>query len=120
MSYIIGSPCVSTCDTACVAVCPVDCIHGPIDIDGRGQEVEGMSKEDIQGKMLYINPEECIDCGACLPECPVDAIYPTEEDAITADGTDEYVHKNYEFFGQTWGSTKRDILPPNPPKKNLI
>ena len=39
MSYIIGSPCVSTCDTACVAVCPVDCIHGPIDITGAGAEV---------------------------------------------------------------------------------
>ena len=45
MSYIIGSPCVSTCDTACVVVCPVDCIHGPIDIDGRGAEVAGMSKK---------------------------------------------------------------------------
>ena len=102
MSYIIGSPCVSTCDTACVVVCPVDCIHGPIKVDGSGQEVEGMSEEDIQGKQLYINPAECIDCGACVPECPVDAIYPNEEDAIEKDGTDEYVKKNYEFFGQTW------------------
>ena len=114
MSYIIGSPCVSTCDTACVHVCPVDCIHGPIDIDGRGQEVDGMSKEDIQGKMLYINPAECIDCGACLPECPVAAIYPTEEDAIAADGTDEYVHKNYEFFNQTWKSTGLTIKDAKP------
>ena len=103
MSYIIGSPCVSTCDTACVHVCPVDCIHGPIDINGRGSEVEGMSEEDKKGKMLYINPSECIDCGACVPECPVEAIYPNEEDAIEKDGTDEYVKKNYEFFGQTWG-----------------
>ena len=43
MSYIIGQPCESTCDTACVAVCPVDCIHGPIDIEGRGEEVKGMT-----------------------------------------------------------------------------
>ena len=65
MSYIIGKPCEATCDTACVAVCPVDCIHGPIDITGRGQEVAGM---EIGPKdMLYINPDECIDCGACLP-----------------------------------------------------
>ena len=99
MSYIIGQPCVSTCDTACVAVCPVDCIHGPIDITGAGAEVANMSKEDIKGKMLYINPDECIDCGACIPECPVDAIYDTEEQAIEKDGTDKYVHKNYEFFG---------------------
>jgi|TARA_B110000971_G_C19581253_1_gene307459 ferredoxin len=99
MSYIIGQPCVSTCDTACVAVCPVDCIHGPIDIEGAGAEVANMSKEELVGKMLFINPDECIDCGACLPECPVDAIYDTEEDAIKKDGTDKYVHKNYEFFG---------------------
>ena len=99
MSYIIGKPCVSTCDTACVAVYPVDCIHGPIKIDGAGAEVANMSKEELVDKMLYINPEECIDCGACLPECPVDAIYDTEEQAIEKDGTDEYVKKNYKFFG---------------------
>jgi len=98
MSYIIGSPCVSTCDTACVHVCPVDCIHGPIDIDGMGSEVDKMSKEELIGKQLYINPAECIDCGACLPECPVEAIYRSEEEAIEIDGTDEYVKKNYEFF----------------------
>ena len=40
MSYIIGKPCEATCDTACVGVCPVDCIHGPIDIDGSGAEVK--------------------------------------------------------------------------------
>lgn len=98
MSYIIGSPCVSTCDTACVHVCPVDCIHGPIDTAGMGAEVVGMSKEDLEGKMLYINPDECIDCGACVPECPVKAIFDSEQDAIEA-GEEEYVHKNYEFFG---------------------
>ena len=80
MSYIIGSPCISTCDTACVAVCPVDCIHGPIDIEGAGAEVANMTKEQLIGKSLYINPDECIDCGACIPECPVEAIYETEED----------------------------------------
>lgn len=98
MSYIIGSPCVSTCDTACVNVCPVDCIHGPIDTEGLGQEVATMTKEELQGKMLYINPDECIDCGACLPECPPNAIFESEKDAIEA-GEEEYVHKNYEFFG---------------------
>ena len=46
MSFIIGSKCVSTCDTACVEVCPVDCIHGPIDIDGAGAEVEKLREED--------------------------------------------------------------------------
>ncbi len=101
MSFIIGSPCVSTCDTACVAVCPVDCIHGPIDIEGRGEEVAGMT---IGPKdMLYINPEECIDCGACLPECPVDAFYDDEDSAIK-NGELESVNKNYEFFGQKLGN----------------
>ena len=56
MSHIILSPCVSTCDTACVAVCPVNCIHGPIDVEGAGEEVENMSKEELVGKQLYINP----------------------------------------------------------------
>jgi ferredoxin len=116
MSYIIGSPCVSTCDTACVAVCPVDCIHGPINVNGRGEEVAGMSKEEIQGKQLYIDPSECIDCGACVPECPPNAIYASEEEAIEKDGTDEYVKANYEFFGQSWGKpTTPDN--PQPPKK---
>ena len=102
MSYIIGKPCEGTCDTACVDVCPVDCIHGPIDITGAGKEVAGMSEAELQGKMLYIDPNECIDCGACLPECPVHAIYDSEEEAIERDGTDEYVKRNYDFFGREW------------------
>ena len=102
MSYIIGKACDGVCDTICVSVCPVDCIHGPIDIDGAGMEVDGMSKEELIGKQLYINPEECIDCGACLPECPVDAIYTTEEETIEKEGDDISVHKNYEFFNQKW------------------
>jgi|SRR5210317_2214173 ferredoxin len=99
MSYIIGKPCVSVCDTACVTVCPVDCINGPIDVEGIGEEVQGMTKDELEGKMLYINPDECIDCGACLPECPVEAIYDSEEEAIEKDGTDEYVKRNYKFYG---------------------
>ena len=101
MSYIIGSKCVSVCDTACVKVCPVDCINGPISKIGFGKEVKGMTKEQLEGLQLYINPDVCIDCGACLPECPVGAIMPTEEWAIK-DGELEYVHKNYEFYGQTY------------------
>ena len=78
MAYIIAEPCVGTCDTACVEVCPVDCIHGPDDKTGAGAEakVDGF---DPTGKMLYIDPEECIDCNLCIPECPVEAIYPDEE-----------------------------------------
>jgi len=104
MSFIIGKACDGVCDTACVTVCPVDCIHGPIDISGRGMEVDGMSEEELKGKQLYINPKECIDCGACIPECPVKAIFPTEQDTIDVEGNDESVKKNYEFFGQKFGN----------------
>ncbi|MDQ6749083.1 MAG: ferredoxin family protein [Candidatus Dormibacteraeota bacterium] len=58
MTYVIAEPCIGTKDKSCVDVCPVDCIHG--------------AEEDPQ---LYINPEECIDCGACEPACPVTAIF---------------------------------------------
>jgi ferredoxin len=61
-----------------------------------------MSEVDKKGLQLYINPEECILCGACVPECPVDAIYESEEDTITAEGNEESIHKNYEFYGQSW------------------
>jgi ferredoxin len=56
-------------DTGCVAVCPVDCIY----------EYTGSDK-DTYPNQLYINPDECIDCGACEPECPWQAIY--EEVAV--------------------------------------
>ena len=59
MPFVITDPCIDTKDQACVSVCPVDCIHF----------------EDAD-RMLYINPSECIDCGACQPACPVSAIFP--------------------------------------------
>ena len=64
MPFIITDPCIETKDTACVDVCPVDCIHPRKD-----------EPEFPQVTMLYIHPEECIDCGACVPACPVAAIY---------------------------------------------
>ena len=64
MTYVIAQPGIDVKDKACVDVCPVDCIH-PID----GEDVN----------QLFIDPDECIDCGACEPECPVEAIF-TEED----------------------------------------
>ena len=64
MPFIITDPCIETKDTACVDVCPVDCIHPRKD-----------EPEFAQVTMLYIHPEECIDCGACVPACPVAAIY---------------------------------------------
>ena len=67
MSFIIGNKCVDCLDTSCVSVCPIDCIHGPIYTDRMGWEVSQMSDEDKKGKQLYINPSECINCGACVP-----------------------------------------------------
>jgi ferredoxin len=64
MPYVITDPCIGTKDTACVDVCPVDCIHP------RQDEVEFPGT-----RVLFIHPHECIDCGACIPACPVAAIY---------------------------------------------
>ena len=97
MAFIIVEPCVSTCDTACVEACPVDCIHGPIDISGQGAEAQAPGFDPI-GLQLYIDPEECIDCAACEPECPVEAIY--EEGDVPAKW-EAYIDKNYQFFGRT-------------------
>ena len=96
MAYIIADPCISTCDTACVDECPVDCIHGPDSTDGSGEEAKA-DDYDCEGKQLYINPEECIDCDACVPACPVDAIFPEDE---VPDEWKASIAKNYEFFGQ--------------------
>ena len=65
MAYVIAEPCIGTKDTACVNVCPVDCIHPKKD--------EGGFEATDQ---LFIDPDTCIDCGACAPECPVSAIFP--------------------------------------------
>ena len=63
MTYIIAEPCIGTKDTACVDVCPVDCIHPT------KHEAEAFQ----QVHQLYIDPQECIDCGACEPVCPIEA-----------------------------------------------
>lgn len=66
--YVITEPCIGTKDTACVDVCPVDCIHPRKD-----------EKEHEESEMLFINPDECINCGACQPACPVEAIFQDED-----------------------------------------
>jgi NAD-dependent dihydropyrimidine dehydrogenase PreA subunit len=68
VTYIIAEPCINTKDTACVDVCPVDCIHPKKD-----------EEEFASFEMLYIDPDECIDCGACVPACPVAAIFAQED-----------------------------------------
>ncbi len=76
MTYIIAEPCVDVKDKSCIEECPVDCIY------------EG-------ARMLYIQPDECVDCGACEPVCPVEAIY--YEDDVPA-AWKEYGPANSEFF----------------------
>ena len=66
-------------------------------------EVDKLREENkLEGLQLYINPDMCIDCGACIPECPPDAIFETEDDCIDEEGNDESVRKNYEFFDLEW------------------
>ena len=62
MTFVIQEPCVDVKDTACVAVCPVECIY------------EAETKPENSNLHMFIHPEECIDCYACEPECPVQAI----------------------------------------------
>jgi NAD-dependent dihydropyrimidine dehydrogenase PreA subunit len=64
MTYVIAEPCVGTKDNSCVEVCPVDCIH-PTE-----QEPEFATAEH-----LHINPDECIDCDACVAACPISACF---------------------------------------------
>ena len=67
MTYVIAEPCIDIKDRSCVDVCPVDCIHP------RKDEPD-FEKETL----LFIDPEVCIDCGACEPACPVAAIFPAD------------------------------------------
>ena len=86
MTYVIALPCVDLKDRACVEECPVDCIY------------EG-------GRSLYIHPEECIDCGACEPVCPVEAIF--YEDDLPEQWKD-YQAANAGFFDDL-GSPRRRL-----------
>ena len=63
MAYVIAESCIDVLDISCVSVCPVDCIHYEEGVD----------------RKLFIDPNECIDCGACEPECPVNAIFPEDQ-----------------------------------------
>ncbi|MEC8842316.1 MAG: 4Fe-4S binding protein [Candidatus Poribacteria bacterium] len=85
MTYVICEPCIDVKDTACVDVCPVDCIHPTPDN-------EEFFEEEVQ---LFIDPEECIDCGVCEPECPVEAIY--AEDDVPEEW-ESFTEKNADFF----------------------
>jgi NAD-dependent dihydropyrimidine dehydrogenase PreA subunit len=91
VTYVIAQPCVDVLDRGCVDECPVDCIY------------EG-------NRMLYIHPDECVDCGACEPVCPVEAIF-YEDD--TPEEWKEYYAANVEFFddlGSPGGAAKMGVI----------
>lgn len=86
MAYIVADPCVKCKYTDCVAVCPVDCFY------------EGKN-------MLVIHPDECIDCGACEPECPTTAIF---EEADLPERWEVYTTINRWFSGAELGDEPED------------
>ena len=86
MTYIVSEACIKCKYTDCVEVCPVDCFY------------EGEN-------MLVINPEECIDCGVCEPECPADAIKPETEDLV------KWLEVNKEYSGKWPNITKKKAAP---------
>ena len=85
MTHVVGKACDGCRYTDCVVVCPVECFY------------EGET-------MLYINPDECIDCEACVPECPVEAIY--HEDDIPEDQK-EYIQINADKWESCENITER-------------
>ena len=76
MPHIIAERCIGTKDSSCVDVCPVECIYEADD-------------------QFYIHPEECIDCGACEPECPVEAIFIEDE---VPEEWEDFIEINAEYF----------------------
>ena len=95
MAYVITQKCVGTCDSACVDVCPCDCIVGTVSVDELRSVPAGERAQRFPGVQLFIDPDECVDCGACLPECPAEAIY--HEDDVPAIRRDD-IARNRRFF----------------------
>jgi len=77
MTHVVTKPCFGCKYTDCVVVCPVECFH-------EGEQ------------MLYIDPEECIDCGACVPVCPTESIFELDE---VPEDKQEFIAKNAAYFG---------------------
>ncbi|MDH3684696.1 MAG: ferredoxin family protein [Myxococcales bacterium] len=98
MPWVITKLCRDCVDMACVEVCPVDCIY----------EYKGGDREKFPNQ-LFIDPEECIDCGVCEPECPWEAIF---EDERVPDVFQPDIGKNAEIL-----ETKDDFEVPNVDEK---
>lgn len=87
MTYVVTDACIKCKYTDCVEVCPVDCFY------------EGEN-------MLVINPDECIDCGVCEPECPIEAIKPEAEELL------QWIEINREYSSKWKNITaKKDAMP---------
>ena len=84
MAYVIAQPCIGVKDTACVVVCPVDCIHPRADEAGFAE-----------AEQLYIQPGECICCNLCVDECPVGAIF--DEADLPAEWR-EFIERNAAHY----------------------
>ena len=91
MAYVVTQPCIAEKNKSCMDVCPVDCIY------------EGSGDLD---RMVYINPDECIDCGACESACPVTAIF---EESAVPDEWAGYIELNREWFEDRDGARDRVI-----------
>jgi ferredoxin len=89
MTYVVTEPCIRCRYTDCVEVCPVDCFHGG-------------------PNFLVIDPQTCIDCAVCVPECPVEAIYPDDEVPADQQG---FIELNAQLAAQ-WPVIKRREPPP--------
>lgn len=94
MAYVVTKPCIGTKDRSCVEVCPVDCFYNIKKKEYNDKFSVGApeGREDDWG-MLMIHPDECINCGACETECPVEAIY---EDTGVPEEHTEFVKLNEE------------------------
>ena len=84
MAYVIALPCISVKDTACIAVCPCDCIHPRPDEAGFAD-----------AEQLYIDPDACVDCDLCAHECPVAAIF--QENDLPAEWRG-FIEKNAAYY----------------------
>ena len=93
MTHIVTRLCLR--DTACIEVCPVECMV--------------LGKPEARWPWLYIDPETCIDCGACVPECPYEAIFPEEE-----------VPVDWVATAGVWITNTKELLPDGKPFKGEI
>jgi ferredoxin len=95
MAHIVCEPCRNCKYTDCVAVCPVECFH----------------EDEL---MLYIDPDECIDCALCIPECPVEAIF---ADSDVPEQWQSYIQENAEKAPKLPViNEQKDPLPTAPPR----